>query len=143
MIEEENLFLAYWGPNVAAGMATALGVLALVLATIGLYSVMTYAVSQRTREIGIRMALGAQVRDVLRLILSQGIRMTLIGIVPGLAGAFTLTRVFARMLLGVGATDAVTFVGVPLLLIAVAFLACYLPARRAARVDPLVALRHE
>jgi ABC-type antimicrobial peptide transport system permease subunit len=77
------------------------------------------AVSQRTQEIGLRMALGAQFRDVLRLILSQGMRMTLIGIVLGLAGAFALTRVFARMLLGVGATDAVTFVGVPLLLIAV------------------------
>jgi predicted permease len=143
MMAEENLYLAYWGPNVAAGMATALGVLALVLATIGLYSVMTYAVSQRTREIGIRMALGAQVRDVLRLILSQGMRMTLIGIVLGLAGAFALTRVFARMLLGIGTTDPITFIGVPLLLIAVAFLACYLPARRASRVDPLVALRYE
>lgn len=143
MLAEENLSFAYWGPNVAAGMATALGVLALVLAMMGLYSVMMYAVSQRTQEIGLRMALGAQVRDVLRLVLSQGMRLTLIGIVLGLAGAFALTRVFARMLIGVGATDAVTFVGVPLLLIAVACLACYLPARRASRVDPLVALRHE
>jgi putative ABC transport system permease protein len=124
-------------------MGTTFGVLALILATIGLYSVMTYGVSQRTREIGIRMALGAQVRDMLRLIVSQGMRMVLIGIVLGLAGAFALTRALGSLLLGVGTTDSVTFVGVAVLLIAVALLACYIPARRAARVDPLVALRHE
>jgi predicted permease len=143
MTAEENMSIAYWGPRVAAGMATTFGVLALVLATMGLYSVMMYDVSQRTHEIGIRMALGAQVRDVLRLIVSQGMRMALIGIVLGLMGAFTLTRVLASLLLGVGTTDFVTFVGVPILLVAVALLACYIPARRAARVDPLVALRHE
>jgi predicted permease len=143
MTGEDNLSIAYWGPRVAAGMATTFGVLALVLATIGLYSVMTYSVSQRTREIGIRMALGAQVRDVLRLIVSQGMRMALIGIVLGLAGAFALTRVLASLLFGVGATDPATFVGVVFLLVAVALLACYIPARRAARVNPLVALRQE
>jgi len=143
MMAEENMTIAYWGPRLAAGMASTFGVLALVLATMGLYSVMTYTVSQRTREIGIRVALGAQVRDVLRLVVSQGMRMALIGIVLGLAGAYALTRVLASLLLGVGATDSVTFVGVPVLLVAVALLACYIPARRAARVNPLVALRHE
>jgi putative ABC transport system permease protein len=143
MVGEENLALTYWGPRVAAGMATTFGVLALVLATMGLYSVMTYAVSQRTREIGIRMALGAQVKDVLRLIVSQGMRMVLIGMALGLMGAFALTRVLSSLLLGVGATDLITFSGVTLLLVTVALLACYIPARRAARVDPLVVLRHE
>jgi ABC-type antimicrobial peptide transport system permease subunit len=89
------------------------------------------------------MALGAQVRDVLRLVVSQGMYMALIGIVLGLTGAFLLTRALASLLLGVGTTDPVTFVGVPALLVAVALLACYIPARRAARVNPLLALRHE
>ncbi|HEV2860919.1 MAG TPA: ABC transporter permease [Pyrinomonadaceae bacterium] len=143
MVGEDNLKMAYWGPNVAAGMATTFGLLALVLATMGLYSVMTYAVSQRTREIGIRMALGAALRDVVRLVVGQGMRMALVGIALGLVGAFALTRVLASLLLGVGTTDSVTFLGVPLLLVAVALLACYIPARRAARVNPLNALRHE
>ena len=143
MMAEENLSLAFWGPRVAAGMASTFGVLALVLATMGLYSVMTYTVSQRTHEIGIRMALGAALRDVVRLVVGQGMRMALLGVALGLVGAFALTRVLESLLLGVGPTDVVTFVGVPLLLVAVALLACYIPARRAARVNPLVALRHD
>jgi len=143
MMAEENLSLAYWAPRVAAGMASTFGVLALVLATMGLYSVMTYTVSQRTHEIGVRMALGAALRDVVKLVVGQGMRMALVGVALGLAGAFALTRVLESLLLGVGTTDPVTFVGVALLLALVALLACYLPARRAARVNPLVALRHE
>jgi putative ABC transport system permease protein len=102
-----------------------------------------YAVSQRTREIGIRMALGATLRDVLRLIVDDGMRLVIIGLVLGLAGAFALTRVFASLLLGVGTTDPLTFIGVPSLLIIVALLACLIPARRATKVNPLRALRHE
>ncbi|HEX7295935.1 MAG TPA: ABC transporter permease, partial [Pyrinomonadaceae bacterium] len=113
----DNMSLPYWGPRMAAGMATAFGVLALVLATMGLYSVMMYVVSQRTREIGIRMALGANLRDVLRMIVGQGMRMVMIGLVLGMAGAFALTRVFASLLLGVGTTDPLTFVGVAVLLV--------------------------
>lgn len=142
-IGDDNMALPYWGPRMAAGMATTFGVLALVLATMGLYSVMMYVVSQRTREIGIRMALGANLRDVLRMIVGQGMRMVIIGLVLGLAGAFALTRVFASLLLGVGTTDPLTFVGVAVLLILIALLACWIPARRATKVDPLVALRQE
>jgi len=117
--------------------------LALLLAAVGIFGVMAYTVSQSTREIGIRMALGAQKQDVLRLVLGQGMALTAVGILIGLFAAYLLTRFLAALLFSVSATDPVTFVLIPVLLATVALLACYLPARRAARVDPLIAIRHE
>jgi predicted permease len=140
---EANMSYAYWGPRLAAGMATAFGLLALLLATMGLYSVMTYAVGQRTREIGIRMALGAQAGDVLRMVAWRGLRLALAGAAIGLAAASGLTRVMKNLLVGVSPTDPVTFALIVLLLVAVALIASYIPARRAARVDPLLAIRVE
>jgi cell division protein FtsX len=119
------------------------GVAALLLAAMGIYSVTSYAVAQRTQEIGIRMALGAQMKDVLKLVLRNAMTLVLIGAAVGLAGAYAATRVMSSLLFGVTATDVATFVAVPLLLLLVALVASLIPARRATKVDPLVALRYE
>jgi len=119
------------------------GVLGLLLAAIGLYGVLAFAVSQRTREIGIHMALGAGARDVLLMVIKQGMSLVLVGVVIGVAGAYAVTRTIRSLLFEVGTTDPLTFVAVLLLLVAVGFIACYVPARRATKVDPLEALRYE
>jgi len=119
------------------------GITALLLATAGVFGVMAYSVSRRTREIGVRVALGATSGAVLRMILDQGLRTILIGVAIGIAGSLALTRTMASLLFDVTAYDPLTFSGVTLLLISAALLACYIPARRATKVDPMVALRHE
>ena len=117
--------------------------LALSLAAIGIYGVMSYMVGKRSSEIGIRMALGAQPRDALRLIVGHGAKLALCGIIAGVVGALLLTRLMTSLLYGVHASDPVTFIATSALLMLVALAACYIPARRAMRVDPMTALRHE
>jgi predicted permease len=136
-------FMGFMMFRMGAQQAGALGLLGLVLAVIGVYGVVSYGASQRTREIGIRMALGAEPRDVAALVLGQGVRLVIAGIAVGLAGALAVGRLAGRVLFMISTTDPLTFGGVSLLLAAIALWACYLPARRAMRVDPMVALRHE
>ena len=140
---EEQFDLSLLPARVAAYTLGGFGLLALALAAMGVYGVVSYSVAQRTREIGVRVALGAGARDVMRLVLGEGLSVVGLGLALGLALAFAVARLFAGFLYGVGAADPLTFVGVPALLGAIALAAGYLPARRATKVDPMVALRHE
>jgi ABC-type antimicrobial peptide transport system permease subunit len=127
----------------AMALLSVFAAIALLLASIGIYGVIAHVAGQRTHEIGVRLALGAQQADVLRLFLGQGARLVLIGEAVGVAAAAVLTRLMTRLLFGVSAVDPLTFVSVAILLCAVALAACYVPARRAMRVDPILALRNE
>jgi putative ABC transport system permease protein len=131
------------GFSYVAVILTVLGIMALVMASVGVYGVMAYSVTERTHEIGVRLALGAQQRDVLHLVLARGLLITVIGLVVGVPASWALARFLAGVIFGVSATDLATFSGITVLMSAVTLLACYVPARRAMRIDPMIALRHE
>ena len=131
------------GPKSIAGVATVFGLIALMMASIGLYGVMSYSVSQRTRELGIRIALGASNNSVLKLVLREGSLLVGSGIIIGLAASTLVSRFLESFLYGISSTDPLTFVTIPVVLFLVALFASYLPARRAAKVDPMIALRFE
>ena len=139
----ELLDQGLWAPRMGAALLAVFGGVALILAVVGVYGVLSYSVNQQTREIGIRMAMGAQTRSVLKLVVKQGMRLAIVGLVLGLVVAFAAMRVLSSLLFGVSAHDPLIFGGVMLILATAAILACYIPARRAAHVDPLVALRYE
>src|SRR5260370_15594818 len=138
---EEHVGVSLYLQRMAATLLSIFGLLALSLAAIGLYGVMAYSVSQRTRELGIRISVGAERRDIFKLILGQGLVISVVGLLAGLVAALALTRLTAKLLYGVSATDPVTFIVIALLLLCVAMLASYFPARRATKVDPVIALR--
>jgi ABC-type antimicrobial peptide transport system permease subunit len=141
-LESQQQFASF-GQRVAGTFVGAFGLLALILAAVGIYGVTAYTTRQRTHEIGIRMALGASKDDILRLVLGHGLRLTLIGVGLGLGASFALTRYLSGLLLGVTSHDALTFFSVAILLCAVSLFACFIPTRRAMRVDPMVALHYE
>ena len=140
---EEHVGISLYLQRMAATLLSIFGLLALSLVAIGLYGVMAYSVSQRTRELGIRVSVGAERRDIFKLILGQGVVISVVGLLAGLVAALAVTRLTARLLYGVSATDPVTFIVIALLLLCVTLLACYFPARRATKVDPMTALRFE
>lgn len=137
----DRIAAGIWQRRTAGALFLAFAGIAALLSAIGLYSVLSYLVSQQRREMGVRLALGARPVDVLRLVIGRGLRITMVGLLVGLVGAGILTGTVAALLHGVSPFDPLTFIAVPVLLAAVAILACYLPARRAARIDPIVAMK--